>query len=198
MCPMPGWGCWGCGVRGGGPAASLTPSPRQEKAAFRELIAQLELDPKCKGLPFSSFLILPFQRITRLKLLVQVPPPLHLHNPRMAGRAGASSPNPAVLPDKYQVSSHCGPGTPVSAGSSPAPREPHPGGGRRPCRGGDRGLSRGQRPWDRVRAAVDIGGGVTLGPWCGNPEDTVKWRVKILGVYTVTQRGRQGVWPSES
>ncbi|EGV94739.1 Ephexin-1 [Cricetulus griseus] len=44
----------------------------QEKAAFRELIAQLELDPKCKGLPFSSFLILPFQRITRLKLLVQV------------------------------------------------------------------------------------------------------------------------------
>ncbi|XP_059134705.1 ephexin-1 [Peromyscus eremicus] len=43
----------------------------QEKATFRELIAQLELDPKCKGLPFSSFLILPFQRITRLKLLVQ-------------------------------------------------------------------------------------------------------------------------------
>ncbi|MBZ3874314.1 Ephexin-1 [Sciurus carolinensis] len=43
----------------------------QEKAAFRELIAQLELDPKCRGLPFSSFLILPFQRITRLKLLVQ-------------------------------------------------------------------------------------------------------------------------------
>ncbi|ELV09597.1 Ephexin-1 [Tupaia chinensis] len=43
----------------------------QEKAAFRELITQLELDPKCRGLPFSSFLILPFQRITRLKLLVQ-------------------------------------------------------------------------------------------------------------------------------
>ncbi|XP_056675954.1 ephexin-1 isoform X1 [Monodelphis domestica] len=43
----------------------------QEKAAFREVISQLELDPKCKGLPFSSFLILPFQRITRLKLLVQ-------------------------------------------------------------------------------------------------------------------------------
>ncbi|KAI5769926.1 NGEF protein [Gulo gulo luscus] len=43
----------------------------QEKAAFRELIAQLELDPKCRGLPLSSFLILPFQRITRLKLLVQ-------------------------------------------------------------------------------------------------------------------------------
>ncbi|XP_044291235.1 ephexin-1 isoform X2 [Varanus komodoensis] len=43
----------------------------QDKPAFREVITQLELDPKCKGLPFSSFLILPFQRITRLKLLVQ-------------------------------------------------------------------------------------------------------------------------------
>ncbi|KAK9401011.1 ephexin-1 [Crotalus adamanteus] len=43
----------------------------QDKPAFREVILQLELDPKCKGLPFSSFLILPFQRITRLKLLVQ-------------------------------------------------------------------------------------------------------------------------------
>ncbi|KAJ1089917.1 hypothetical protein NDU88_003057 [Pleurodeles waltl] len=42
-----------------------------EKPTFREVISQLELDPKCKGLPFSSFLILPFQRITRLKLLVQ-------------------------------------------------------------------------------------------------------------------------------
>lgn len=46
--------------------------PSQEKAAFRELITQLELDPKCRGLPLSSFLILPFQRVTRLKLLVQV------------------------------------------------------------------------------------------------------------------------------
>lgn len=44
----------------------------QDKPAFREVISHLELDPKCKGLPFSSFLILPFQRITRLKLLVQV------------------------------------------------------------------------------------------------------------------------------
>ncbi|XP_030071874.1 ephexin-1 isoform X4 [Microcaecilia unicolor] len=43
----------------------------QEKAVFREVISELELNPKCKGLPFSSFLILPFQRITRLKLLVQ-------------------------------------------------------------------------------------------------------------------------------
>lgn len=60
---------------GGEPEAySHVCAPSQEKAAFRELIAQLELDPKCRGLPLSSFLILPFQRITRLKLLVQVPP----------------------------------------------------------------------------------------------------------------------------
>ena len=58
--------------------------PSQEKAAFRELIAQLELDPKCRGLPLSSFLILPFQRITRLKLLVQVPDSLPLPPPTSA------------------------------------------------------------------------------------------------------------------
>ncbi|XP_051873715.1 ephexin-1 isoform X1 [Pristis pectinata] len=38
---------------------------------FRNVMAELEKDPKCRGLPFPSFLILPFQRITRLKLLVQ-------------------------------------------------------------------------------------------------------------------------------
>ncbi|XP_067851574.1 ephexin-1 [Heptranchias perlo] len=38
---------------------------------FRNVLAELEKEPKCKGLPFPSFLILPFQRITRLKLLVQ-------------------------------------------------------------------------------------------------------------------------------
>ncbi|KAG8445415.1 hypothetical protein GDO86_010264 [Hymenochirus boettgeri] len=43
----------------------------QERPEFRDAIGHLELDPLCRGLPFSSFLILPFQRITRLKLLVQ-------------------------------------------------------------------------------------------------------------------------------
>ncbi|XP_053565901.1 ephexin-1 isoform X2 [Bombina bombina] len=43
----------------------------QERTEFRDVIAQLETHPMCRGLPFSSFLILPFQRITRLKLLVQ-------------------------------------------------------------------------------------------------------------------------------
>uniref|UniRef100_A0A3B1J4E0 Neuronal guanine nucleotide exchange factor n=1 Tax=Astyanax mexicanus TaxID=7994 RepID=A0A3B1J4E0_ASTMX len=43
----------------------------QENALFRENMALLENQPKVKGLSFTSFLILPFQRITRLKLLVQ-------------------------------------------------------------------------------------------------------------------------------
>lgn len=45
---------------------------RQENAVFREKMSILENQPKVKGLTFTSFLILPFQRITRLKLLVQV------------------------------------------------------------------------------------------------------------------------------
>ncbi|KAM9801266.1 LOW QUALITY PROTEIN: ephexin-1-like [Neosynchiropus ocellatus] len=39
--------------------------------AFREAMATLENHPCVRGLSFTSFLILPFQRITRLKLLVQ-------------------------------------------------------------------------------------------------------------------------------
>ncbi|KAM7413798.1 hypothetical protein PAMA_020932 [Pampus argenteus] len=38
---------------------------------FRETMATLENHPCVRGLSFTSFLILPFQRITRLKLLVQ-------------------------------------------------------------------------------------------------------------------------------
>ncbi|XP_063349668.1 ephexin-1 [Pelmatolapia mariae] len=38
---------------------------------FRDTMATLENNPRVRGLSFTSFLILPFQRITRLKLLVQ-------------------------------------------------------------------------------------------------------------------------------
>lgn len=69
---------------------------RQEKTAFRELIAQLELDPKCKGLPLSSFLILPFQRITRLKLLVQVSP-LNVPQALLASPVQAFAPSTSLL-----------------------------------------------------------------------------------------------------
>uniref|UniRef100_A0A7N8WLL1 Neuronal guanine nucleotide exchange factor n=1 Tax=Mastacembelus armatus TaxID=205130 RepID=A0A7N8WLL1_9TELE len=44
---------------------------RQGNQAFREAMATLENHPRVRGLSFTSFLILPFQRITRLKLLVQ-------------------------------------------------------------------------------------------------------------------------------
>ncbi|XP_035242523.1 ephexin-1 [Anguilla anguilla] len=43
----------------------------QENTSFRETMFQLENHPRVRGLSFTSFLILPFQRITRLKLLVQ-------------------------------------------------------------------------------------------------------------------------------
>ncbi|XP_060901603.1 ephexin-1 [Labrus mixtus] len=39
--------------------------------AFREAMATLENHSRVRGLSFTSFLILPFQRITRLKLLIQ-------------------------------------------------------------------------------------------------------------------------------
>lgn len=43
----------------------------EENQPFREAMAVLENHPRVRGLSFTSFLILPFQRITRLKLLVQ-------------------------------------------------------------------------------------------------------------------------------
>uniref|UniRef100_A0A8C7X0P9 Neuronal guanine nucleotide exchange factor n=1 Tax=Oryzias sinensis TaxID=183150 RepID=A0A8C7X0P9_9TELE len=43
----------------------------EENQAFRETMAELEKHSCVRGLSFTSFLILPFQRITRLKLLVQ-------------------------------------------------------------------------------------------------------------------------------
>ncbi|KAB5586837.1 hypothetical protein PHYPO_G00006080 [Pangasianodon hypophthalmus] len=42
-----------------------------ENTGFRHIVEKLEQSPKCQRLPLRSFLILPFQRITRLKLLVQ-------------------------------------------------------------------------------------------------------------------------------
>ncbi|KAK7906769.1 hypothetical protein WMY93_015381 [Mugilogobius chulae] len=46
-------------------------SEREGNQAFREVMESLEKHPRVRGLSFPSFLILPFQRITRLKLLVQ-------------------------------------------------------------------------------------------------------------------------------
>lgn len=43
----------------------------QENPKFPGILARLEEDPICQRLPLTSFLILPFQRITRLKMLVE-------------------------------------------------------------------------------------------------------------------------------
>jgi hypothetical protein len=47
-------------------------SYRNSNSSFREVLEKLESDPICQRLSLKSFLILPFQRITRLKLLLQV------------------------------------------------------------------------------------------------------------------------------
>uniref|UniRef100_A0A8C4NJ78 Uncharacterized protein n=1 Tax=Eptatretus burgeri TaxID=7764 RepID=A0A8C4NJ78_EPTBU len=58
----------------------VTNQPYQEQAyqqlchenpQFLQIMSRLQDDPRCERLPFMSFLILPFQRITRLKLLVE-------------------------------------------------------------------------------------------------------------------------------
>ncbi|XP_062321737.1 trichohyalin isoform X2 [Osmerus eperlanus] len=43
----------------------------EENAGFKRLVDKLERSSVCQRLPLRSFLILPFQRITRIKLLVQ-------------------------------------------------------------------------------------------------------------------------------
>ncbi|XP_074540436.1 uncharacterized protein arhgef5 isoform X1 [Halichoeres trimaculatus] len=42
-----------------------------ENPGFKRIVEKLERSPVCQRLPLRSFLVLPFQRITRLKLLVQ-------------------------------------------------------------------------------------------------------------------------------
>uniref|UniRef100_A0A8C6THL2 Rho guanine nucleotide exchange factor (GEF) 19 n=1 Tax=Neogobius melanostomus TaxID=47308 RepID=A0A8C6THL2_9GOBI len=43
----------------------------QDNPRFPSILSRLEEDPVCQRLPLTSFLILPFQRITRLKMLVE-------------------------------------------------------------------------------------------------------------------------------
>ncbi|XP_031428389.1 rho guanine nucleotide exchange factor 15 isoform X2 [Clupea harengus] len=43
----------------------------QTNKSFAVVMRRLESSPLCKRLPFTSFLLLPFQRITRLKILIQ-------------------------------------------------------------------------------------------------------------------------------
>ena len=54
---------------------------RNENQRFKRVVEKLERSPVCQRLPLRSFLILPFQRITRIKLLVQVGPHTHASSP---------------------------------------------------------------------------------------------------------------------
>ncbi|KAJ8254797.1 hypothetical protein GJAV_G00197450 [Gymnothorax javanicus] len=43
----------------------------QKNVPFASVIARLQESPQCQRLPFMSFLLLPFQRITRIKMLIE-------------------------------------------------------------------------------------------------------------------------------
>lgn len=52
--------------------APSCPLSSLENPKFPGILARLEESPVCQRLPLTSFLILPFQRVTRLKMLVEV------------------------------------------------------------------------------------------------------------------------------
>lgn len=45
---------------------------RKNNVQFAAVISRLQESPQCQRLPFMSFLLLPFQRITRIKMLIEV------------------------------------------------------------------------------------------------------------------------------
>lgn len=45
---------------------------RKNNVQFAAVITRLQESPQCQRLPFMSFLLLPFQRITRIKMLTEV------------------------------------------------------------------------------------------------------------------------------
>lgn len=69
------WGGWSHGAQEFRASCDrrLSPFSSLENPKFPGILARLEESPVCQRLPLTSFLILPFQRITRLKMLVEVP-----------------------------------------------------------------------------------------------------------------------------
>ncbi|XP_060267898.1 intersectin-2 isoform X4 [Ovis aries] len=51
--------------------AALLQQKTDEHADFKEFLKKLASDPRCKGMPLSSFLLKPMQRITRYPLLIR-------------------------------------------------------------------------------------------------------------------------------
>ncbi|XP_018431025.1 PREDICTED: intersectin-2 [Nanorana parkeri] len=51
--------------------ASLLQSKTDEEPEFKDFLKRLATDPRCKGMPLSSFLLKPMQRITRYPLIIR-------------------------------------------------------------------------------------------------------------------------------
>lgn len=51
--------------------AALLQQKTDEDTEFKEFLKKLASDPRCKGMPLSSFLLKPMQRITRYPLLIR-------------------------------------------------------------------------------------------------------------------------------
>ncbi|KAM5163825.1 intersectin-2 isoform 1-T2 [Mantella aurantiaca] len=51
--------------------ASLLQFKTDEEAEFKDFLKRLATDPRCKGMPLSSFLLKPMQRITRYPLIIK-------------------------------------------------------------------------------------------------------------------------------
>lgn len=64
-------GGWGAGL--GFQGLEVDCFRRDTNVRFSAELRRLQSLPKCERLPLPSFLLLPFQRITRLRMLLQVP-----------------------------------------------------------------------------------------------------------------------------
>ncbi|KAJ6659635.1 hypothetical protein lerEdw1_018604 [Lerista edwardsae] len=51
--------------------AALLQQKTDEEPEFKDFLKKLASDPRCKGMPLSSFLLKPMQRITRYPLLIK-------------------------------------------------------------------------------------------------------------------------------
>lgn len=76
---------------------------------FSAELRRLQSLPKCERLPLPSFLLLPFQRITRLRMLLQVPirlrqfPPHQPHRRTLLRASWPSSYHHALLHLKHKI-----------------------------------------------------------------------------------------------
>uniref|UniRef100_A0A8D2Q2I1 Intersectin-1 n=1 Tax=Zosterops lateralis melanops TaxID=1220523 RepID=A0A8D2Q2I1_ZOSLA len=73
--------------------AALIQQKTDEVPEFKEFVKRLAMDPRCKGMPLSSFLLKPMQRVTRYPLIIKNvrmahPPPCHRLEPGLKTLSG--------------------------------------------------------------------------------------------------------------